>query len=81
MKQVTTHEAKTHLSKLLAEVERGEEIIILRGSKPAARLTAVGRRPSSKRPKVGVHTSGPVRAAADAFAPLTDEELVVWGLR
>lgn len=72
MKQVTTREAKAQLSKLLAEVERGEEIIILRGSKPVARLTAVGRRLSAKRPRVGVHTSGPVRAAADAFEPLAE---------
>ncbi|MBI3182434.1 MAG: type II toxin-antitoxin system prevent-host-death family antitoxin [Myxococcales bacterium] len=81
MKRVTTHEAKTHLSKLLAEAERGEEIVILRGTKPAARLVGLGRRAPPKRPKVGVHTSPPVRAAADAFAPLTDEELSIWGIR
>ncbi len=36
--QVTIHEAKTHLSKLIAAVERGEEVIIARRDKPVARL-------------------------------------------
>jgi prevent-host-death family protein len=38
MTQVTVHEAKTHLSRLLAAVESGEEVVICRGSKPVARL-------------------------------------------
>ena len=38
--QVTIHEAKTHLSRLIAAVERGEEVIIARRDKPVARLTA-----------------------------------------
>jgi len=37
--QVTIHEAKTHLSRLIAAVERGEEVIIARRNKPVARLT------------------------------------------
>lgn len=38
MKSVNVHEAKTHLSRLLAEVEKGEEIVISRNGKPVARL-------------------------------------------
>lgn len=38
MKTVSTHEAKTHLSRLLKRVAMGEEIVITRGSKPVARL-------------------------------------------
>jgi len=81
MKSVTTHGAKTHLSRLLADVERGEEIVICRGSVPVARLIPVacaaeGRR----RPRVGVHTSAPVRYTKDAFAPLGKKELAEWGL-
>ena len=38
---VNVHEAKTHLSKLLARVEAGEEIVIARSGKPIAILTAV----------------------------------------
>jgi prevent-host-death family protein len=44
--QVTVHEAKTQLSKLLARVERGEEIVIARGSVPVAKLVrATGQVP------------------------------------
>jgi prevent-host-death family protein len=38
MKTVTTREAKAHLSRLLAEVEAGEEVTIARGSRLVARL-------------------------------------------
>lgn len=37
---VNIHEAKTHLSRLLEEVAAGEEVIIARAGKPAARLIA-----------------------------------------
>jgi len=36
--QVTIHEAKTHLSRLIAAVERGEEVVIARREKPVVRL-------------------------------------------
>jgi prevent-host-death family protein len=80
MKKVSTHEAKTHLSRLLAEVEAGEEILICRGIVPAARLVPISRKSTRRRPRVGTVTSGLVRTALDAFAPLTDEQLRVWGL-
>lgn len=40
MTTVNIHQAKTHLSRLLAEVARGEEVIISRAGTPIARLTA-----------------------------------------
>jgi prevent-host-death family protein len=39
--QVTIHEAKTQLSRLIAAVERGEEVIIARRDQPVARLVPV----------------------------------------
>ncbi|MEJ7802642.1 MAG: type II toxin-antitoxin system prevent-host-death family antitoxin [Candidatus Limnocylindria bacterium] len=36
---VNVHEAKTNLSKLLQDVERGEEILIGRAGEPIARLS------------------------------------------
>ncbi len=39
--QVTIHEAKTQLSKLIAAAERGEEVIISRRDKPVVKLTMV----------------------------------------
>jgi prevent-host-death family protein len=38
MKQVNIHEAKTELSKLVERAEAGEEIVITRAGKAAARL-------------------------------------------
>lgn len=80
MKTVSTHEAKTHLSRLLAEVEAGEEFVICRGKTPAARLVPAARKPAHRRPKVGTVTSAPVTFTDDTFRPLTDEELKDWGL-
>lgn len=40
MVQVNIHEAKTHLSQLLARVEGGEEVVIARAGRPIARLVA-----------------------------------------
>lgn len=39
--EVNIHEAKTHLSKLLARVALGEEVIIAKAGKPVARLVAI----------------------------------------
>lgn len=39
MRQIGVHEAKTHLSELLREVEAGAEIVLCRGGQPVARLT------------------------------------------
>ena len=41
MDEVSVHEAKTHLSRLLARVAQGEEIVIARAGKPIARLVPV----------------------------------------
>ncbi len=47
-KSVNVHEAKTHLSRLLDEVERGEDVVIARAGVPCARLISTndGPRPS-----------------------------------
>ena len=79
MKTVTTHQAKTHLSRLLKEVQAGETIVILNGSVPAAKLTAA-EPTEAVRPPVGTITSSRVRCDDDAFRPLRDEELKAWGL-
>jgi prevent-host-death family protein len=38
MRQVNVHEAKTQLSRLLQEMEDGEEIVIARNGEPVAKL-------------------------------------------
>ena len=79
MKTATTHQAKTHLSQLIRDVQTGETVIILSGKTPVAKLTAVEDVPRS-RPQVGTVTSGPVSYSEDVFAPMPDAELEQWGL-
>jgi prevent-host-death family protein len=50
MVEVNVHEAKTHLSRLLARVATGEEILISRAGKPIARLVPAARRRPRRRP-------------------------------
>ena len=75
-KSVNVHEAKTHLSRLLDEVEDGEEIVIARAGVPCARLvsTESGPRPS------GMLAGLWPDLALDSpfFEPLPDTELEAW---
>lgn len=41
MKTVNMHEAKTHLSRLVEGVEKGEPFIIARAGKPVVKVTLV----------------------------------------
>ena len=67
--QVNIHEAKTHFSKLIKEVLKGQEIIIAKGNKPVAKLISIER----KRPKRKLGTAkGKIRIAPDFDEPLND---------
>lgn len=71
--QVNVQDAKTRLSELLARVERGEEIIVARGGKPIARLTAVEQPPARE---LGFVSGGDIPESF--FEPLPEEELRRW---
>jgi antitoxin (DNA-binding transcriptional repressor) of toxin-antitoxin stability system len=77
MTTVTIHQAKTNLSKLLAMVEAGEEVVIARGKESIAQIV-----PLKKKVKRQYGTLKGLVSAEDpsAFAPMTDEELDEWGL-
>lgn len=76
----TVHQAKTHLSRLLHQVEQGEEIVVCRGKQPVASI--VPSDPSHiSRPKGGKLTSRRFDIPAGAFAPLGDEELKQWACK
>jgi len=79
VKQTTIHQAKTHLSRLIADVEKGAEIVVCRGAHPVAKIVPY-RGTGRARPKVGTITSKPAKYSADCFSPLTDAELKEWGL-
>ena len=49
MAQVTVHEAKTHLSRLIHRAQAGEEVIIARGDTPVVRLVAIDGAPQPRR--------------------------------
>ena len=49
MKTVTMHEAKTHLSRLVAEALAGEEIVIARRKQPLVRLSVIREERSKRR--------------------------------
>ncbi len=71
---VNVHEAKTQLSRLLARVEAGEEVVIARRGEPVARL--VGCKPRSRRqPDV---LKGKIVIPESFFDPLPEDELSAW---
>ena len=72
MKSVNVHEAKTHFSKLLARVERGQEVVISRAGKPIARLVPHAAKP---RPPVFGADRGKFVVPDDFDASLPDEVL------
>lgn len=78
MKSVNIHEAKTHLSRLVAQVERGEEaeIVISRGGKPVARLLPFEPPPAKR--EMGFDR-GLVWIADDFDAPMPDFEADFYG--
>ena len=80
MDTISTHEAKTHLSRYLAEVEKGKEFIIARGKSPVARLVPMVQETRPPRPKVGQIRGPQIHIPDSALAPLDEEELKEWGL-
>lgn len=74
---VTIHEAKTQLSKLIARVETGEEIVIARGKEPVVKLEALNR-PKKKRVFGALKGQFPPIPDAFFFDPLPEDELRLW---
>jgi prevent-host-death family protein len=69
---VNTHQAKTHLSKLIERVLLGEEITIARAGRPVARLVPVVAQPARRTPG---SARGKIRIAPDFDAPLPEDLL------
>ena len=72
---VDVSQEKADLSRLLAEVERGEEVVIARNGEPVAKLVAVVPQ--------GQRTFGALRGRVSLddrfFEPLPPKELAAWG--
>ena len=77
----TVHQAKTQLSRLLKEAEAGKEVVVMRGKKPVAKIVAIEEPPQVEKAPfrlLGAYR-GKISWTEDAFAPLTDDELVDLG--
>jgi prevent-host-death family protein len=70
---VNIHEAKTHLSRLLARVAKGEEVVIAKAGKPLARLVPIDRA-RTVADAFDLY-NGQVWIAPDFDAPLPDDVL------
>ena len=70
MLQVSVHEAKTHLSRLLRRAISGEEVVITRSGQPVARLVPM----AGGKPVFGVDQGRFV--VPDDFNDPLDEELL-----
>jgi prevent-host-death family protein len=76
MPTVTIHQAKTRLSKLIAQAEAGEEVVIMRGKTPVARLEPIATKKGKRKPG---RLKGKVSLPnAFFFDPLPEEELKTW---
>jgi prevent-host-death family protein len=70
MRMVNIHSAKTHLSRLIAEVAAGEEIVIAKAGKPVARLLPFEPR---REPRRAGLMKGKIWIADDFDEPLPEE--------
>lgn len=76
MRTVRVHEAKTHLSRLLERVEKGEVITIARGKHPVARLVPIAdppRRPGLLKGKIWIAKDFDGPLPPDVLAALNGE--------
>ena len=74
MIKVNVHKAKTNLSRLLAKVEAGEEVVISRRGTPVARIARI--RKQGKRQFGSMKDR--IKLDDSFFDPLPEEELAAW---
>jgi prevent-host-death family protein len=72
------HQAKTHLSRLIARAVNGEEIVIAKAEIPKVRLTPVRDEVVTRRPG---RFAGDLHVAEAFFEPLPPETLASWETR
>ena len=73
MIKVNVHEAKTHLSRYLDQVEAGETVILCRHNRPVAEIRPLPKEP--KRKPVWGTDKGKFTVGPEFFEPLPDEIL------
>lgn len=78
MLQMNIHEAKTHLSSLLEQIEAGEDVVIARHGKPIARLIPYTVKPAQQREPGSLR--GQISLDEDFDAPLPDDIATALGM-
>jgi antitoxin (DNA-binding transcriptional repressor) of toxin-antitoxin stability system len=73
MIEVNVQEAKTHLSRYLDAVERGEVVVVCRHNKPIAELRAIAGKPEQPTPRFGLWEGFGI--SDSFFGPLPDDVL------
>ena len=73
----TVHQAKTNLSRLIQEAEKGKEVIIARGKTPVAKLVAIG---NGRKRRVPGKYKDQIVIKPSFFEPMSPDELKEWGI-
>ena len=76
MTVVKMHDAKSQLSRLVKEVQEGEEVVIASGNKRVARLVPYAATKPVRKPG---YLKGKIRIAGDFDAPLPEDILEAFG--
>jgi prevent-host-death family protein len=76
MKKLNIHDAKTHFSRYLEEVEHGETIVLCRRNKPVAEIKPLAAHRDKPRP-VGL-AKGKFKVPDSFFEVLPDETLALF---
>ena len=78
METVNIHEAKTHLSRLLEAVQRGEPVIIAKAGKPIARVTRVDAPENGQVKRLGF-LAGEIEVPEDFDCVGREQILILFG--
>ena len=80
MLQLNIHEAKTHLSRYLPALERGETILLCKRNVPIAEIRPLPNKPAQPRP-LGLAADRGVELPPEFFEPLPAELLAAFNGR
>jgi prevent-host-death family protein len=72
MRTFNIHEAKTHLSRLIDEVEKGEPFIIAKAGKPKAKVVPLDTPKATAQRRIGF-LKGKIKVPDDIKTPFAEE--------
>lgn len=76
MLKLNIHDAKTHLSRYLARLQKGETILLCRRNTPIAEIRPLP--PEQNKPRPLGLAKGTVEIKAGFFSPLPEDELAAF---